>query len=190
MLPIMVRLRRSLCAGALLALATTGTAAAGECLSHARQAERDYQIPAGLVQAIAQIESGHNPWAIADGRRTVLPASQEAAAHVVRSRPAKGIFVGCMQLSVKHHEWAFDDKADMLDPAENVDYGAALLAQFREQSGTWAKAVQRYQGGSAKAQQRYACKVAARLRDINPGSEALFDFRACGSPTTKAQRGA
>lgn len=187
MQPINVRLRQAIGAGALCALAVGGSANAGECLSHARQAEREYQIPAGLVQAIAQIESGHNPWAIAVGTQTVIPGTQEEAVKVLRSRPVKGIFVGCMQLSLKHHAWAFDSKLNMLDPAENVDYGAGLLAELREKSGTWAKAVQRYQGGTPAAQRRYACKVAARLKLINPASAALPDFRACGKPPAKQQ---
>jgi len=184
---IAIRLRRSLVASAFVALAASGAANARECLSYAMRAELEYKIPAGLVQAIAQIESGHNPWAISVGTRTVIPANKEEAVQVLRARPVRGIFVGCMQLSLKHHAWAFDSKADMLEPAENVDYGAGLLVELRAKAGTWAKAVQRYQGGTPAAQRRYACKVAAKLRLINPQSAALPDFRACGTAAAKLE---
>ena len=172
---------RLLCLGAVggLGLMTAGVAAAADCATYAKQAERDYEIPTGLVQAIAQVESGHKPWALAVAGRTLVPDSREEAARVVRSRPAKGIFVGCMQLSVKHHEANFNDKLDMLDPEENVDYGAQLLVQLQESTGSWAKAVQRYQGGKPAQQRRYVCKIVSKLKDINPKSPALEELPSC-----------
>ena len=177
----MVHLCSSLLTAAVLSVSAGGMATANVCALHATEAELEYRIPAGLLQAIAQVESRYNPWAIALGGRSVLPGTQEEAARVVRSRPARGIFVGCMQLSVKHHGWAFDDKVDMLDPAENVDYAAQLLVELRDASGSWTKAVQRYQGGTPVAQRRYVCKVAGELRRINRTSADLFDTRACSA---------
>jgi len=181
---------RLLCLGATGGLMAAGAAIAADCATFAKQAERDYEIPAGLVQAIAQVESGHKPWALAVGGRTMLPDSREEAARVVRSRPAKGIFVGCMQLSVKHHEANFNDKLDMLDPAENVDYGARLLDQRQESTGSWTKAVQRYQGGRPEQQRRYVCKIVGKLKDIDPQSPALEELPACGQRTAARGRDA
>ena len=175
----------SLPVAAVLA-AASGSAFAADCLSHIPPAERAYAIPKGLLQAIALVESKHNPWAVAVGGKSMLPGSQEAAARLIRSRPTRGVFVGCMQLSVKHHEWAFEDMADMLDPAENVDYAAQLLVELRDASGSWTKAVQRYQGGKPAAQRRYVCKVAGELRRINRGSADLFDTRGCSAKDLKS----
>jgi hypothetical protein len=181
-----VRLCRSLLAAAVLSVAVAGTAAANVCATFASEAELEYRIPAGLLQAIALVESKHNPWAVAVGGKSMLPGSQEAAARLIRSRPTRGVFVGCMQLSVKHHEWAFEDMADMLDPAENVDYAAQLLVELRDASGSWTKAVQRYQGGKPAAQRRYVCMVAGELRRINRGSADLFDTRGCSAKDLKS----
>jgi len=160
-----------------------GSAIAGECLSHAAQAERAYDIPAGLIQAIAQVESGGtgvpNPLALAVGRRSLRPTSQEQAVRLLRSRPAKGVFVGCMQLSLRHHQAAFGDTEAMLDPAVNVDYGARLLVHLQVASGSWVRAVQLYQGGKPAAQRRYACKIAAALRQTNPDTAEQIDFGRC-----------
>jgi soluble lytic murein transglycosylase-like protein len=179
-MPSVGRLSGSLCAAVAGTIGLVGVAVAGDCAVLAKQAERDYDIPSGLVQAIAQVESGHNPWAVAVGSKTMVKNDKDDAARVIRSRPAKGIYVGCMQLSVKHHEWAFDDKLDMLDPAQNVDYGAQLLVELQEATGNWSKAVQRYQGGSPAQQQRYACKIAMKLRGIDPKSPALAQLPRCG----------
>lgn len=175
---------RLLCLGAIGGMMTAGAAAAADCATYAKQAERDYEIPTGLVQAIAQVESGHKPWALAVGGRTLVPDSREEAARVVRSRPAKGIFVGCMQLSVKHHEANFNDTLDMLDPEENVDYAAQLLVQLQETTGSWAKAVERYQGGKPAQQRRYVCKIVSKLKDIDPMSPALDELPSCGAKAT------
>src|SRR6185436_2369270 len=80
-----VRLCRSLLAAAAMCVAVAGTAAANVCATFASVAELEYRIPAGLLQAIASIESKHNPWAIAMGGKSVLPGSQEAAARLIRS---------------------------------------------------------------------------------------------------------
>jgi hypothetical protein len=187
-MPTIGDLCRLLCLGTMGSLVAAGAAAAADCATYAKQAERDYEIPTGLVQAIAQVESGHKPWALAVGGRTLVPDSREEAARVVRSRPAKGIFVGCMQLSVKHHEAAFDSKLDMLDPEENVDYGAQLLVQLQEATGSWTKAVQRYQGGRPEQQRRYVCKIVSKLKDIDPTSPALEELPTCGAKTAARSR--
>jgi hypothetical protein len=82
---------------------------------------------------------------------------------------------------MKHHEAAFDDKLDMLDPEENVDYGAQLLVQLQEATGSWTKAVQRYQGGRPEQQRRYVCKIVSKLKDIDPTSPALGELPSCGA---------
>jgi len=168
-----------------------GTACAADCLSHIPRAEQTYEIPSGLLQAIALVESGGSgvpqPWAIAVGRRSLVLSNRDEAAKVVRKRGAKGTFVGCMQLSVVHHRANFDSMADMLEPEGNVEYGAQLLAGLRDGTGSWTKAVQRYQGGKLAQQRRYLCKVATRLRDINPASLGAINAHGCGLAKSLAQ---
>jgi hypothetical protein len=185
-MPMIGSMYRTLCLGAAAGLLFGGSAVAADCAVQAKLAEQAYDIPSGLVQAIAQVESGHNPWAVAVGSKTLVRNDREQAIRVVRSRPAKGSFVGCMQLSVKHHEWAFDDKLDMLDPVQNVDYAAQLLVELQEATGTWSKAVQRYQGGKPAAQRAYLCKIAAKLRGIDPKSPALGEMTGCDPKGLKA----
>ena len=181
----------SLPVAAVLA-AASGSAYAADCLSHIPPAEQAYQIPRGLLQAIAQVESGANgapqPWAIAVGRRSLVLSNRDEAAKVVRSGPGKGMFVGCMQLSVEYHHGNFDSTTDMLEPAGNVDYGAALLAELKDGTGSWTKAVQRYQGGKEGEQRRYLCKVAAKLRDIHRPTLAVLNTRGCGPNPRSAQQ--
>jgi soluble lytic murein transglycosylase-like protein len=119
-------------------------------------AERDGGIPAGLLLAIARVESGRPapgggiaPWPFAinaDGRGR-FPESKAAAIAEVSALRARGIAsvdVGCMQVNLFHHPAAFPDLDAAFDPARNVGYAVRFLRELWARTGNWADAIAQY----------------------------------------------
>lgn len=119
-------------------------------------AERDGGIPAGLLLAIARVESGRRapqggiapwPYAInADGSGRFPESKPAAIAEVsaLRERGIRSMDVGCMQVNLFHHPMAFPDLDAAFDPARNVAYAARFLRELRARTGNWAEAIAQY----------------------------------------------
>ena len=99
-------------------------------------AERVIRLPARLLGAIAEVESGRSndkgvirpwPWTInAEGRGQFFATKQEAVA-AVRTLQASGvrsIDVGCMQVNLMYHPNAFASLDEAFDPPANALYAA------------------------------------------------------------------
>jgi hypothetical protein len=165
------------------------------CTASIQQAERSHRIPAGLLQAMALLESGVNgqpyPWAINLGGRVVYAKSQDAAQKMLGERHANGrknLYAGCLQLSVKYHRANFGSLSDMLTPQRNVSYAARYLAGHFEDYGDWPAAVRRYNGGNARQAAAYYCRVWRILGDIKPETAREIDNGRCGGPRLEVAR--
>jgi hypothetical protein len=102
-----------------------------------------------------------------DGR-TLHFHTLEAAVQAYREERSKGarlIDVGCMQINVKWHADRFRSVEHMFDPRSNVEYAALFLKQLRERHGAWTVAVARYNAGPDNnlAQRKYVCAVIRHL---------------------------
>jgi soluble lytic murein transglycosylase-like protein len=62
------------------------------------------------------------------------------------------------------HGAAFASPAAALDPLLNVGYAAALLRDYRRQTGSWAAAVGLYHSNTPALAEAYRCRVARALR--------------------------
>jgi hypothetical protein len=156
------------------------------CVDHALEAERQYQIPSGLLVSLSLVETGMGgkpqPFVINDDGRAVRAETMEEAARHIRDRAGRlreGLFVGCMQLSVTHHSKNFKPVEHILDPRQNVFYAARYLKRLRAEMGSWTKAVGRYQGGTREQRLAYVCKVNGHLSQLEPRSAALLDSAHC-----------
>jgi soluble lytic murein transglycosylase-like protein len=149
-------------------------ASAGEtpCESEMAQAARKHGVPLGMLYAVGLAETGRGdslqPYALnVEGRAIYAAGKEEALRHVEAARRAgvRLIDVGCMQINHHFHGGNFASLADMLDPAQNVDYGARFLSRLRAREGSWTKAVARYHAGpnNDPAQKRYVCRVIANM---------------------------
>ena len=110
-------------------------------------AESRWQIPKGLLSAIAQVESNRWPWIIDTAGTSHSFASKAEAEAAVASLTAQGlrnVDVGCMQISLLHHPDAFSSLSQAFDPATNIDYAARFLAGLHRLSGSWEAAIARY----------------------------------------------
>ena len=138
---------------AALALVLASIAARADdsdlCLDAIAKQEAQYGMPAGLLKAIARVESSGSPygdvskpwpWTLNVGGAGHYYPTKDAALTALQTYKAESnvnIDVGCMQISLKHHPNAFADLATALDPAANVAYGALFLAALHDKSGDW-----------------------------------------------------
>jgi hypothetical protein len=142
----------------LLVLAARGARADDSdlCLDEIAKQEVHYGMPAGILKAIARVESSGSPYGIitkpwpwtlnVGGAPHYYPDKQTAltALQTFEVDSDVNIDVGCMQISLKYHPNAFPDPASALDPVSNVDYGALFLSALKQKSGDWMQAVGDY----------------------------------------------
>ena len=127
------------------------------CERAGRLAERAHALPAGLLLAIGRIESGRWdaerarvvpwPWAVDGGGDGRLLDSKEAAiARTVALRNAgvHNIDVGCFQIDLASHPFAFAGLDQAFDPVTNADYAGRFLVDLHARLGSWTDAVAAY----------------------------------------------
>jgi soluble lytic murein transglycosylase-like protein len=119
------------------------------------QAERSAGIPAGLLLAIARVESGRAgpnglapwPFALNAAGQSLFPESRAeavAAVEALRARGVASVDVGCMQVNLVHHPQAFETLEAGFDPPANVAYAVRFLRALFARTGNWAEAVAQY----------------------------------------------
>lgn len=154
-------------------------------------AERQYGVPAGLLQAIALSESGRWdkqskstaawPWAVTSGADSYFAPDKPAAIETVerlRREGRRNIDVGCMQVNLMHHPDAFANLDSAFDPETNAGYGARFLTSLRQATRSWARAVERYHSADPERGRGYRDRVYGRWRTVQAG----------GSPTIADNR--
>ncbi|WP_119678633.1 transglycosylase SLT domain-containing protein [Indioceanicola profundi] len=165
---------------------TTVQSAADGCLDAILAAEKELSIPAGLLLSVSLVESGQNgtpaPYAVNVQGRSLFPKTEREAASHLRDDKGKlrrNVYAGCMQLSVAHHKNSFRPVEKIVNPAENVRYAARYLVRLRQETGSWAAAVARYNGGTGDRRQHYQCQVHRQLAALGAPSADLIDGRRC-----------
>lgn len=151
------------------------------CLQAATAAEREAGIPAGLLAAIGQIESGRRdpvtgrmlpwPWAInAQGAGRWFESAEDAARAVValQSRGLRSIDMGCFQVNAQHHAAAFATLGEAFDPLSNARYAARFLTELRGRTGTWEAAVAAYHSSTPGVGDSYRDRVLAAWQGTPP----------------------
>lgn len=149
------------------------------------EAERLHGIPAGLLRAIAQQESGMDEYAVNADGTDYHPSSVTAAVGLVRRLQAEGaiyIDVGCMQIDMHHHPNAFGSLEDAFNPAKNADYGANFLVSLFGKYRDWMTATAYYHSGETREQQIYLDMVARKFFGLPPASSRAR-AAAVDSPT-------
>ncbi len=179
----------ALIVGLGLGLPLDRPAQAGEndCHTNTSVVERQLHIPNGLLLAISLVESGVDgvpqPNALSLGIRTVHTHSRADAINHIQGRNGalrKDAFVGCMQLSVRHHRVAFHSLEAMLEPKSNIWYAGHMLVRMHGETGSWSGAVARYQGGSRTQAHHYVCRVWNHLAELDWSSAKTLEPRRCG----------
>lgn len=139
------------------------------CLEWAAKAERLFDIPSPLLQAIVLTESGDNPFALNIDGRSYFPLSRtEAAALLAEHRAVDRADIGCAQISMRYHADFFaGSTAGPFDPQGNLVYAAWLLSDNKRRYGSWAMAVARYHSTTPERQVEYVCRVMDQLARLS-----------------------
>jgi soluble lytic murein transglycosylase-like protein len=135
-------------------------------------AARRHAVPLGVLYAVGLSETGRkgilNPYALnIDGKTVLATDVRNAVARFLdaKSKGARLVDLGCMQINHRYHGDNFASVEAMFDPARNVNYAARFLKELRAREGNWTMAVARYNAGPANAagRQRYVCSVIGSL---------------------------
>lgn len=176
------------------------------CAAYVAQYEKHHGIPTGLLQAISKVESGRKdktghlvawPWTVnAEGKGYHFP-TKEAAMAAVRDLQFKGIKsidVGCMQINLYYHPYAFKSLNDAFDPQKNVEYAALFLTKLKSEHASWDKAVSRYHSANPLHHIPYKKNVVAvwlqdrKNRNIHLAAGVFENARPSSSRITRLRR--
>jgi hypothetical protein len=169
-----------------LALALTPAVAAAHpgqlCIGPILAAERSFDLPPGLLMAVALTETGRRigdvltpwPWSINAAGEGAWLDHRGAAIERARALQASGvesIDVGCMQVNLKWHEAAFDSLEAAFDPATNVRYAAELLQDLRSRSRDWLEAAGQYHSADPDRARVYLARLHRNWMAVLDGAE-------------------
>ena len=163
------------------------------CDAAAADAERDWSVPAGVLSAVGQVESGVGgghlgatpwPWTINAAGRGAYFATKEEAIAAVLALMARGypyIDVGCFQIDLAYHPGVFRSLDEAFDPERNAQAAAQILATERLRTPDWATAVAHYHSATPSLGGPYLERVraalpAAKLRASYAQFELAIDF--------------
>jgi hypothetical protein len=163
------------------------------CLMAASKIEQERRLPKALLQAIALTESGRFdrisskryawPWTVNSGGKGYFLDNKQEAIELVEKLKAQGkrnIDVGCMQVNLHYHPDAFANLDHAFDPLRNAHYAGRFLDDLRQETGTWAKAVERYHSSNRRRGHRYRSKVNANWRSVRKGDVVDGDLLMAG----------
>lgn len=157
------------------------------------RAARRHAVPLGVLYAVGLSETGRDgvlhPYALnIDGKSVLAVDLRNAVARFgeARSKGAKLVDLGCMQINHRFHGEKFASVEAMFDPAKNVDYAARFLKDLRVREGSWTMAVARYNAGPTNtvAHKRYICSVIGSLAASGFGAWTSNARAYCGERKT------
>ena len=144
------------------------------CERAARQAERDWHLPQGMLVAIGLVESGRRapagrypviwPWTInAEGQGYYQPSKAAAisTARLLQLRGVRAIDVGCFQVDLFFHPYAFASLEEAFDPDANARAAAHILSLGRLRSVGWDGAIAAYHSAAPLLGAVYLQKIRA-----------------------------
>jgi soluble lytic murein transglycosylase-like protein len=147
----------------------------GLCGAAIAAAERGAGMPAGLLGAVAKVETGRRapdgsvqpwPWsynAAGDGRYAASNAEALEEVRAIQARGVRSIDIGCMQVNLLHHPDAFPSLEAGFDPTTNVAYAVRFLRSLHARTGDWHQAVALYHSATPERGQIYQQRVMAAL---------------------------
>lgn len=189
-MPGRIAINACLALALLVAWSTQGLAASAEtsCDVAAARAERDWNIPSGVLSAVGSVESGRKgrtglapwPWTInAAGRGTFHDNKGDAVATVlaIMLRGFPYIDVGCFQVDIAYHAGVFRSLDEAFDPEKNAQAAAMILLTERSRSPDWDTAIARYHSATPGIGSAYLARVrsalpSAKLRALTAQAEA------------------
>ncbi|MFZ6764342.1 transglycosylase SLT domain-containing protein [Roseomonas sp. KE0001] len=146
------------------------------CLEAARAAEARFDLPDGLLVAVALAESGLHAHALNIGGQAYYPDSRAEARNLLKSSQGQSVMAGCVQVNAQVHAKGGADWP--LDPRRATEWAARYLRQHYDTYGNWADALRRWNGAAPGTVNKLVCRVQAKLQVVSPGS-ALLSGNGC-----------
>ena len=152
------------------------------CEQAAAKYEKTFNIPPGLLRAIATQESGKMvlaakrrvswPWTINVAGQGYYFSTKEKALqsldYHMRDRGIESVDVGCMQINMKYHGSHFSGVREAIAPDANIRYAANFLRRRYEIRGNWIDAVSDYHNNRREVGGAYMKKVLVLWKKQNP----------------------
>ena len=134
------------------------------------QVAQEYDVPAGILFAIALTESGLKaadgqvlpyPWAMnVNGKAFYFSSRAEAAGRLTQLLDeGKQPDIGLMQVNWRYHRHKLGDVSQAFDPWLNLRAGATVLREAYRATGDWWQAVGRYHSGTPVLAKAYRARV-------------------------------
>jgi hypothetical protein len=192
---------RAILIAIVLALCPFGRVLAADepsCERAGAAAEREWELPPGLLASIGRIESGRYdpatgrvaawPWTINAAGQGRYFDDNTAAVAAVRDLLMQGvrlIDVGCFQIDLYYHPEAFATLEEAFDPRSNASYAARFLAELHARTGSWEAAIADYHSAVPEQGGPYRSRVLADWQGgglrIAPRMPGLRAMRADGA---------
>lgn len=178
------------------------------CDRAAEKAEREANLPPGLLAAIGTVESGRTdasgthrrawPWSINAEGASYIAGNKPDALSTVRLLQARGmrlIDVGCFQVDLFWHPDAFASLEEAFDPDANARAASRILWQARFASTDWQQAIAAYHSASLLRGAWYLQRVLAvwpaareRLATLDLAPASLSAYVVMLSPAARLVR--
>lgn len=178
--PLTFHIRTAVSAIALLFALIPAPLRASECAQWAERAGAAAGLPAGLLSAIALVESGGGgagrgsgawPWTLNQGGQSFYFDTRDEALSHLRAALDSGVTnvdVGCLQLNHRWHATGFSSLEDMIDPKQNAEYAASFMVALHERLGTWEAATRAYHSSDPTRGAAYLRKVSGAQTGFDP----------------------
>ena len=153
------------------------------CLGAIAEASTRHGLPAGLLAAVARVETGRPlpvtgdrqpwPWSVnAEGESLFFETRAVAAADAARRLAvgARYVDIGCAQIDLRMHPRAFASLTDAFNPSLNADYAAGLLAGLHASGHSWPVSAGLYHSATPDLSQSYRTQVEAMIRVRPPAA--------------------
>ncbi|ACO03675.1 MAG TPA: lytic transglycosylase [Persephonella sp.] len=128
---------------------------------------KKYGVNIHLLKAIAEVESGMQPYAVnvnlKGKNRSFFIKNRKVASEFITYLEKKGynFDVGISQINIKNIRRFGLSPVELLDPCKNIDLSARIMRELIDRHGMTWDAVWRYNGNK-----RYAKKVLKALKEI------------------------
>ncbi|WP_432735679.1 lytic transglycosylase domain-containing protein [Maridesulfovibrio sp. FT414] len=135
-----------------------------------KQVAEEFSLQPEILYAIADHESGYNPWALNIEGHSIYPKTREEALSIIEKNRRKSFDVGLMQVN-SYWIGKFDlSVKEALEPEENLRLGAWILRYCLDKYGNNWKAIGAYHTGSPRnlpeRSRAYAVKVMKKYQQL------------------------
>lgn len=133
-----------------------------DCVELTKYFEKKYNIPDGLLLAIANVESTRRPWAVNNYKESRYFNSLDEAVEYIGHLEKKvqmSISVGFMQVNWMVHKKNFKSIREAFTPFNNVEFAAKLLVSLYLRFGSWERAIMWYNPCGSKPNYEYFKKI-------------------------------